>query len=299
MLYFLSLLAGALVSLAIVFNGGLSQHYGLYLATVIIHVVGLIFIAVLVFIKKNKIRHKMQPWYFYIGGFLGVIIVLFTNAAFSRISVSAILALGLLGQCIGGIIFDQYGLLGMPKTPFTKKKLFGITLIIMGIVPMINSFEIIAVLISFGAGLLVLVARTLNANLSEVTSVQTSTFYNYVIGLIGAIVALLLLGRGDIGSFSFDLSVSANHWHLYLGGVVGVVFVSIVNFSVKKITAFYLTLLMFTGQIFTGIILDVILTGEFAMRNLIGGTLVALGLCVDLILDSKQVKNTNKAKDAK
>ena len=293
MLYFLSLLAGALISLAVAFNGGLSGHYGLYLATVIIHIIGLIFITILVFIHKDRIRHKIQPWHFYAGGFLGVIIVVFTNAAFSRISVSAILALGLLGQCIGGIIFDQYGLLGMPKTPFTRRKWLGITLIVMGIVPMINSFEIIAVLLAFGAGLLVLVARTLNANLSEVTSVQTGTFYNYVFGLIGSVIALFLLGRGDISSFSFDLATSANHWYLYLGGILGVVFISIVNFSVKKITAFYLTLLLFIGQIFSGIIVDVILTGELAVLNLIGGTLVALGLCVDLILDNK-TRNTPK-----
>ena len=293
MLYFLSLLAGALISLAVAFNGGLSEHYGLYLATVIIHITGLILITVLVLVKKDQIRHKIQPWYFYVGGFLGVLIVLFTNAAFFRISVTAIMALGLLGQCIGGIIFDQYGLLGMPKTPFTKKKWLGVSLIIMGIIPMIDSFESIAVLLSFVAGLLVLLARTLNANLSEVTSVRTSTFYNYVFGLIGAFIALLLIGRGDVTSVSFDLFTSVNHWYLYLGGIVGVGFISIGNFLVKKLTAFYLTLLVFIGQIFAGIIIDVILTGEFAMLNLIGGTLVALGLCVDLILDYK-VKSPHK-----
>lgn len=288
MLYFLSLLAGALISLAVAFNGGLSIHYGLYSATVIIHLIGLIFIIPLVFIKKSKIRHKVQPWYLYIGGFLGVIIVSFTNLAFSRISVSAILALGLLGQCIGGIIIDQYGLLNMPKIPFTKKKWFGITLIIMGIVPMINSFEIIAVLFAFGAGLLVLVARTLNGNLSEATSVQTSTFCNYFFGLIGSAIALLLLGRSEISSISFELSTSASHWQLYLGGILGVGFVSIVNFLVKKMSAFYLTLLLFVGQIFTGIIVDVVLTGELVGLKLIGGILVTLGLCVDLILDRKK-----------
>ena len=293
MLYFLSLLAGALISLTIAFNGGLSQHHGLYLATVIIHLIGLALITVLVLIKKNRIRHKIQPWYFYAGGFLGVLIVVFINVAFTRISVSAILALGLLGQCIGGIIIDQFGLLGMPKTPFKKQKWFGITLIIIGIAPMLNSFEILAVLLAFGTGIIGLVARTLNANLSEVTSVQTSTFYNYIFGLIGSVIALLLLGRGDISSVSFDSSILANHWALYLGGIFGVVFISIVNFVVKKMPAFYLTLLLFIGQIFTGIIIDMILTGEFAVLNLVGGTLVALGLCVDLILSNK-MKSTHK-----
>lgn len=287
MFYFLSLFSGALISIMIAFNGGLAEHYGLYTASVLIHFTGLIFITFLIWIHKDKILHKRHPWYLYTGGFIGVISIIFTNVAFSRISVSAILALGLLGQCIAGIVVDQYGLMGMSKVPFTKKKWIGIIIITLGIAPMLNSFDLLAVLLAFTAGVTVLVARTANANLAEVTSIQTSTFYNYCFGVLGSIVALLLLGRGEIGYLSFDLSTSLNHWQLYLGGMLGVVLVSICNFAVKKMSAFYFTLLLFIGQIFMGLIVDVILTGELVILNLIGGILVTIGLCVDLILDHK------------
>jgi transporter family-2 protein len=277
-------------------NGGLTEHYGLYMATFIIHFTGLFFITILVFINKDKILHKRQPWHLYLGGFIGVVIILFTVAVFSRISVSAILALGLLGQCIAGIFVDHYGLMRMPKIPFARRKWIGITIIILGIAPMINSFDLLAVVLAFLAGVAVLIARTINANLAEVTSVQTSTFYNYAFGSIGAVIVLLLLGRGDISNYSFDLSFTMNNWYLYIGGLLGLIMVSICNFAVKKVSAFYFTLLLFIGQIFMGIIVDVILTGELVILNLVGGILVTIGLCVDLILDKRSMMAANKVK---
>jgi transporter family-2 protein len=275
-------------------NGGLTENYGLYMATVIIHFTGLVIITILVFLNKDKILHKRQPWHLYLGGFIGVATILFTVAVFSRISVSAILALGLLGQCIAGVFVDHFGLMRMPKILFTRRKWIGITIIIIGIAPMINTFDLLAVILAFLAGVTVLIARTINANLAEVTSVQTGTFYNYVFGLLGSVIILLLLGRGDISNFTFNFSTSISNWYLYLGGLLGVALVSICNFAVKKVSAFYFTLLLFIGQIFMGIIVDVILSGELVILNLVGGILVTLGLCVDLILDKHSISATNK-----
>jgi len=37
------------------------------------------------------------------------------------------------------------------------------------------------------------------------------------------------------------------------------------------------------------VVIDVILTGEFSMRNVIGGVLVTTGLCINLLLDRKKL----------
>ena len=49
-----------------------------------------------------------------------------------------------------------------------------------------------------------------------------------------------------------------------------------------------MTLLLFIGQIFSGIILDIILTHEFSQVNLIGGILVTIGLFIDVWIDKKK-----------
>ena len=61
--------------------------------------------------------------------------------------------------------------------------------------------------------------------------------------------------------------------------------ITLSNVLVVKISAFYLTLFLFIGQVFSGILIDIALTQEFSYINLVGGILVVAGLCVNLLLD--------------
>jgi len=285
MFYALSLLTGVLISLMIAINGGLTGRYGIYSATAIIHVVGLALIIIIVLIKREKFFPKRFPWYLYLGGAIGVLTTVFNNFSFGRISVSAILALGLLGQSISGLTIDRYGLFGMKKYPFTKEKLIGLTLIIGGIISMITSFEVIAVLVSFLAGVTIVLSRTLNAKIADLTSVRVSTFYNYFVGLFVALIALFLLGRNELAPTE---AISLYNFYIYLGGAFGLAVVLLLNILVVKVSAFYLTLLIFVGQVFSGVLIDVIITQTISARNVLGGVLVAAGLCIDLIIDKRQ-----------
>ena len=292
MFYLLSLLMGVLISVMVAINGGLTTQYGVYSATVIIHIVGLVLISAVVLVKRERFFPQRFVWFLYLGGAIGVLTTVFNNFSFGRISVSAILALGLFGQSVAGLLIDQYGFFGMKKHPFTKEKLIGIVLIISGIAAMITSFEIVAVTVSFIAGVNIVLSRTLNAKLSSLTSVRVSTFYNYFVGLIVSLMAFMLLGRAEIffseiflsGFAGFELSPN---WYIYLGGVLGVCVVLLGNIVVVKISAFYLTLFIFIGQVFSGVFIDVVITQSVSVRNLIGGVLVAAGLSVNLYLDNR------------
>ena len=288
MFYFLSLLMGILISVMIAFNGGLTGQYGVYTATVIIHIAGLILISAVVLFKRDKVFATRFPLYLYLGGAIGVFTTVFNNFSFGRISVSAILALGLLGQSISGLVIDQFGLLGMPKHSFTKGKLVGLILIIGGIVSMVDNLEVAAVIVSFAAGVNIVLSRTLNAKLSDVSNERTGTFYNYFIGLFGAVIVLLILGRGEALFANPGVLTLSSHWWIYLGGVLGVCVVFLGNVTVVKISAFYLTLLIFIGQIFSGILIDIIIAQQLSYRNLLGGVFVAVGLGVNLLLDNRR-----------
>jgi len=287
MFYLLSLLMGIMITIMVAVNGGLTGFYGLYTATIIIHIVGLILISAAVLIKKERFFPGKYSWYLYLGGAIGVFTTVANNISFGRISVSAIMALGLLGQTVTGLVIDQYGFFGMQKHRFTKDKLIGLALILAGIATMINSFEILAVVVSFFAGFSIVMSRTLNAKLADLTSMRVSTFYNYLVGLIVSVVVFLLLGRGEVVFAEFAISPS---WYIYLGGALGVCVVFLSNFVVVKISAFYLTLLIFIGQIFSGVLIDIFISQEISMRNVVGGVLVAMGLSVNLILDYKRAK---------
>lgn len=289
MFYILSLLMGILISIMVAANGGLTTQYGVYSATVIIHIVGLVLISTVVLAKRERFFPGRFAWFLYLGGAIGVLTTVFNNFSFGRISVSAILALGLFGQSVAGLIIDQYGFFGMQKHPFRTEKLLGLTLILAGIASMISGFEILAVVVSFVAGVNIVISRTLNAKLSDVTSVRVSTFYNYFIGLVVSLLVFWLLGRNEI-VFS-ELTLSPN-WHIYMGGVLGVCVVLLGNIVVVKISAFYLTLLIFIGQVFSGVIIDAVIAQSVSTRNIIGGLLVTAGLSVNLMLDNRKQRAT-------
>jgi len=287
MYYFLAFLSGILISLTILQNGELAGLYGLYVSTVFIHLTGLMIIGPVVFFKKDKPFEKMQKWYLYLGGAVGLITVVCTASSFGRISVSAIMALGLLGQSITGLFVDRFGLMGMPRYPFYKSKLIGLVIILAGIISMINNLEVLAVASSFFSGVTIVVARSLNGKLAELTSIRISSFYNYVTGIGAAIIVFLLLGGNEP---IYSGIVISPHWYIYFGGALGLGFVAISNMIVRKISAFSLTLFLFVGQVFSGLLIDSLVLGEFSVRMLVGGLLVAVGLTVDLCIGKNRKK---------
>ena len=135
--YLLSILAGSIIAVMIAVNGVLSLHYSVYLATVIIHIVGLAIITlILIHHRENPMpwKNKQLPLFLYSGGLVGVATTIFNNLAYGRISMSAILAAVLLGQSVASMIIDHFGWLDMPHQPFNKKKVIGLSFIILGIV---------------------------------------------------------------------------------------------------------------------------------------------------------------------
>ena len=296
MYYFASLMIGILVAGMIAVNGGLTTLYGMYSATVIIHIVGLILIGGIILARREKPFAKRLPWYLYIGGVLGVATTASVNFAFGKISLSAILALGLLGQSIAGALVDQFGWFGMKKHPFRAYQIPGILLVAGGIGWMMGGgFALWPVLAVFLSGVLLVISRSYNARLADETSVYISTFFNYVCGLATAVPVFLLFGRNE--AIWAGLVLLPNWW-IYLGGAIGVVTVWLSNIVVVKIPQLYITLLMFVGQVFTGVMIDALLDGAFSTANIIGGVLVALGLALNLLFERRASRRLTAERNA-
>lgn len=128
---------GVLIAIMVAFNGVLDIEVGTYLATVIIHIVGLMTIILLLVLKKQKflIKEKL-PTYLFSAGAMGVFVVSFNNICFNKLGASLTLSLGIIGQLLLSCIIDHFGLLGMKTYKFKKKKLIGFAIIFIGIVVM-------------------------------------------------------------------------------------------------------------------------------------------------------------------
>lgn len=136
MAYVQSMLIGVLIALMVWLNGGLAVHFGLYGSTVLIHLIGLLGVAIWLFIiRKEKMNlPKHLPFYLFTGGIIGALTVVFNNIGFSANGVSITLALGLLGQMCFSVLVDHFGLLGVVKRPITKAQILSLSLVTIGIV---------------------------------------------------------------------------------------------------------------------------------------------------------------------
>ncbi|MPM26501.1 hypothetical protein SDC9_73005 [bioreactor metagenome] len=131
---FLSLFTGILITLMVSLNGILSHRIGNYSSTLIVHLSGFIVISIFILYKKYKIDIKKSiPLALYSGGIIGVLTVIFNNISFNVLGASLTISIALLGQTLSSLIIDHYGLMKMKKVKFEKKKLLGVSFIMLGI----------------------------------------------------------------------------------------------------------------------------------------------------------------------
>ncbi|NOL50124.1 DMT family transporter [Pelistega europaea] len=77
---------------------------------------------------------KNRPWWIWMGGALGAFFVAMSVVLVPILGVGQLLVLVLLGQLMGSICIEQFGLLGLPRRPLQIAQLTGLLLLIFGVV---------------------------------------------------------------------------------------------------------------------------------------------------------------------
>lgn len=146
----------------------------------------------------------------------------------------------------------------------------------------------IALVSAFLAGVSIVIARIINSNLADKIGTFQGTVFNFIVGLLFSSVFLILSNeRTNILTINFK----SIPWWAYLGGLLGIVIIILSNYITPKISAFYLTLLIFIGQLFLAIIIDYFTLNILSIGKVIGGFLVLAGLSYNLFIDKKQDDN--------
>jgi transporter family-2 protein len=141
---------------------------------------------------------------------------------------------------------------------------------------------IIAIVVAIVAGAFIVISRNINSILAEKKGLLASTFFNYVTGFSLSVIFLLISSESIKQSYALFGTVPL--W-AYLGGLLGVAVVAISNIVTSKISAFYMSLIIFVGQLFTGIVIDYFALGILSIGKVIGGLLVVVGLIYNLYVD--------------
>ena len=284
------LLSGVILGFVIVINGSLTGYYGAYIATVIIHIVGTTVSYLVMKASKQPWRAEEKlPLWMYSGGLIGILTTIFQGVAFGQLGATTVMALCLFGQAATSLVVDTFGLFGMNKQTVNKGMVLGVAVSLCGVVYMLlgdSELKAFAMLLAAASGVSGVTSRLANAQLSARTSAMGSSFTNHWVGLVGS-VALLLLVQPN---FVAGLSVPGVPAWVYIGGAFGVLMVLLWNIAGLKVSAFELTLLSFIGQVFTGIVLDMLLGNGFSREIFIGGTFVVAGVLLNMFAGRKKTE---------
>ena len=79
---------------------------------------------------------RQTPWWNWIGGPLGALIVLGGATLVSELGAALFLALVVSGQLICSLLLDHFALLGLPEQPITPGRVLGAVLVVAGVVCM-------------------------------------------------------------------------------------------------------------------------------------------------------------------
>lgn len=115
-------------------NSVLGKITGLWEATLIVHGIGLLVAAVLVFPlgTGNLAKAAAAPWYTWLGGAIGVLIVYAVAKSIPRVGVAPATTAIIVGQVGTACVIDHFGIFGLERLPFHWSKAVGVILLAAG-----------------------------------------------------------------------------------------------------------------------------------------------------------------------
>jgi len=130
----LMLAAGAAIAGQSLFSGTLGARVGVMESTFIIHLGGLLLAAlILLFMRGGNLgAWRAVPWYVYLGGFLGVLIVAAYSFAVPKIGLASSITLAIVAQLVISAVLDHYGILGAAQQSLSWSRGFGIVVLLAG-----------------------------------------------------------------------------------------------------------------------------------------------------------------------
>ncbi|MBL8968922.1 MAG: DMT family transporter, partial [Spirochaetaceae bacterium] len=278
---------GALITLMNRINSDLAAIVGTYASSLVIHVAGLAAVSLALLVRPEPRPTRRLPPYRYSGGLVGVATVFLCNAVYGALDASLAVALALLGQMLGSILIDATGFLGRTKYPFRARNLPGLALACAGAALLAGGGRAAPgyIILAVTAGALPLLSITLNAKLALDIGLFRGVRANYLVGFAATLLLAPLFGRAGLSGLS--AAVGASPLLLLGGGLLGVSLVAGTNLVFPRLPTLHASILMFAGQILSGLAIDLAAGSPISARTPLGLLAVLAGLSLDAGLKEK------------
>lgn len=133
-------------------------------------------------------------------------------------------------------------------------------------------------------GCSIVLAMVQNGQLAEHVGLKNCTLINFITGFTGS--ALLFI----IAKESITLNAFSNMPFMgYLGGFFGIIVVTLSTIVVKKLPIITSTMLMYTGQLAMGILIDLYRGTPLSVGKIAGCVLIVIGVYFNGYIDKKTI----------
>ncbi|MCU1512915.1 MAG: hypothetical protein JWO10_5 [Microbacteriaceae bacterium] len=285
-----SVAIGVLIAIQSRINGELGRALGDgYLAASLSFGSGFIVVAIaMVFWRPGRrglaavmtaVKTRAIPAWFICGGALGALFVLSQGLTGAVLGVALFTIAVVCGQTVSGLLIDRRGIGITPPKPLTITRLLGAVLALVAVGWAVSphfggDVPLWMLALPLIAGLGVGLQQAINGQVKlRAASALTPTFLNFLIG--GAL--LLVAAAIHVGIVGWPASFPSNPL-LYIGGLVGGVFVAATAMVVRITGLLLLGLASTAGQLVTSLVLDVVLPipGHVFAFATVGGTALTL-----------------------
>ena len=131
-----NIIAGMVMSIQGVMNTRLNEKIGLFEANAFVQCTAFIasLIVMLIFGKGNLKTITTIPWYYLLGGLLGVVITVTVMLGIGKTSPTVAISIILISQLITAALIDGFGIMGSEKIGFKWNNYVGAILMIAGVI---------------------------------------------------------------------------------------------------------------------------------------------------------------------
>ncbi len=233
------------------------------------------------------------PWWYLAGGAGGALFVLAQGITGAVLGVALFTVAVVCGQTISGLVIDRNGLGHTAPAAITVTRLAGSALALVAVAVSVSAGFVGTapgwmLLLPFAAGLAVAVQQAVNGQVRRIAgSALTATFMNFLVGT----VVLLLAGVVHAAMVGLPHRFPENPV-LYLGGLIGVVFIGGAVAAVRTTGVLLLGLGSVAGQLMMSLVLDVVVPapGSRIVASAVLGTLLTLAAVVIAALPSRAIR---------
>lgn len=229
-------------------------------------------------VVADAVRNGSMPWWTLLGGLCGAFLVLSQGITGAVVGVALFSVALVAGQTISGLVLDRIGFGPNGSVTTTWPRLVGAALAVAAVLWSVSGqiggnlplwMLTMPLIAGFGTGWQSAVNGRVRA---RAQSALTATFINFLVGTI-ALVAIML-GRALFVGWPETLPAEPL---LYLGGMIGCIFIGVNAFLVAHTGVLILGLGTVAGQLIGSVLIDAVISGgEGLAVTTVSGAALAL-----------------------